>query len=81
MNCCLKKKALLEIGGFETSFSFAGGEDTDICLRLRKKGYYFLKERKAVVYHDFSSNFLDFCKMWIRYGKGTQMAIKNIQRT
>ena len=80
VNCCLKKNALLEIGGFSTSFSFAGGEDTDICLRLRRKGYYFLKERKAVVYHDFSSNFLDFCKMWIRYGKGTQMAISNIQR-
>jgi len=80
VNCCLKKSALLEIGGFKTSFSFAGGEDTDICLRLRKKGYYFLKERKAVVYHDFSSNFLDFCKMWIRYGKGTQMAISNNQR-
>ena len=79
VNCCLKKKALLKIGGFNTSFSFAGGEDTDICLRLRRKGYYFLKERKAVVYHDFSSNFLDFCKMWIRYGKGTQMAISNIQ--
>ena len=80
VNCCLKKKALNEIGGFNTSFYFAGGEDTDICLRLRSKGYYFLKERKAVVYHDFSSNFLDFCKMWIRYGKGTQMAISNIQR-
>ena len=80
VNCCLKKSALLEIGGFNTSFSFAGGEDTDICLRLRNLGYFFLKERKAVVYHDFSSNFLDFCKMWIRYGKGTQMAISNNQR-
>lgn len=80
VNCCLNKKVLVEIGGFNTAFSFAGGEDTDICLRLRSKGYFFLKERKAVVYHDFSSNFLDFCKMWIRYGKGTQMAISNIQR-
>lgn len=77
VNCCFKKKALTKIGGFDTSFSFAGGEDTDLCLRLKNRGYYFVKEKKAIVYHDFSSNFLNFCKMWIRYGKGTQMAILN----
>lgn len=80
VNCCFKKEPLIEIGGFNTNFSFAGGEDTDICLRLRKKGFYFAKENRAIVYHDFSNNFIDFCKMWIRYGKGTQLAIINSQR-
>lgn len=75
VNCCFKKQPLLEIGGFDDNFSIAGGEDTDLCLRLRNKGYYFIKEQKAVVYHDFSSNLLDFCRTWIRYGKGTQLAI------
>ena len=77
VNACFKKTSLIGIGGFDTRFNFAGGEDTDLCLRLRNEGYYFLKESNALVYHDFSSNFLDFCKLWIKYGKGTQMAILN----
>ncbi len=75
VNCCFKKSPLIKIGGFDNRFCFAGGEDTDICLRLRNKGYYIMREIKTIVYHDFSSNFLDFCKMWVRYGKGTQLAI------
>lgn len=80
VNCCFKKKALIKIGGFNNFFFFDGGEDTDLCLRLKNEGYHFVKENKAIVYHDFSSNFLNFCKMWIRYGKGTQMAILNSRR-
>jgi len=48
--------------------------------RLRKKGYWFVKERKALVYYDFSANFFDFCKTWIKYGKGTQLAIYKLRR-
>lgn len=80
VNCCFKKKALIKIGGFNTFFSFAGGEDTDLCLRLKNEGYHFVKENNAIVSHDFSSNFLSFCKMWIRYGKGTQIAILKSRR-
>jgi len=80
VNCCFKVEPLIDLGGFNKKFTFAGGEDTDLCLRLRMKGYLFKKEQKAIVYHEFSSNFLDFCKMWIRYGKGTQMALINSQR-
>jgi len=28
--------------GHNTSFQFAGGADTDLCLRLRKKGFWFV---------------------------------------
>ncbi len=75
VNCCFKKKPLIDIGCFSTEFSFAGGEDTDLCLRLKRNGYYFFKEKKALVYHDFSNNLLHFCKNWLRYGKGSQIAI------
>ncbi len=80
VNACFRKATLTDIGGFDDRFNFAGGEDTDLCLRLRRKGYYFLKAPKALVYHDFSSNFIDFCRLWIKYGKGTQMAISNSER-
>lgn len=39
VNCSFRKESLIEIGGFDTSFQFAGGEDTDLCLRLRQKGF------------------------------------------
>jgi glycosyltransferase involved in cell wall biosynthesis len=75
VNCCFKKKPLIDIGYFNTEFPFAGGEDTDLCLRLKRNGFYFVKDKKALVYHDFSNNFIDFCKNWLRYGKGSQIAI------
>ncbi len=80
VNCCFKKEQLMNIGGFNTSISFAGGEDTDLCLRLKKKGFCFKKVHEAIVYHDFSPNFLDFCQTWLRYGKGTHLAIHNLRR-
>jgi glycosyltransferase involved in cell wall biosynthesis len=79
-NACFKKDIISKVGLFNNSFTFAGGEDTELCFRLRKMKYRFLFQRDAVVYHDYSSNFLDFCKTWIRYGKGTGRAIKAIER-
>ena len=81
VNCCFKKAHLEEIGGFDSSFPFAGGEDTDLCLRLKKEGFHFKKSQDAIVYHDFSPKFLDFCRTWFRYGKGTNLAIQNLWRT
>jgi len=80
VNCCFKRGHLMDIGGFNTAISFAGGEDTGLCLRLKKKGFYFQKVQDAIVYHDFSPNFLDFCRTWVRYGKGTHLAIHNLRR-
>jgi len=79
-NACFKKDVILKAGLFNKSFTFAGGEDTELCFRLRKMNYRFLFQHTAIVYHDYSSNFLDFCKTWIRYGKGTGRAIKTSGR-
>ena len=80
VNCCFKKEHLTEVGGFDDKFLFAGGEDTDLCLRLKKMGFFFDKVQDAIVYHDFSPNFIDFCQTWLRYGKGTRLAIHNLRR-
>ena len=76
VNCSFRKLCLEEVGLFDSSFPEAGGEDTDLCLRLRKLSYHFARERGAIVYHDFSPNFMDFCKMWVRYGKWTNKAVQ-----
>ncbi|TKJ26351.1 MAG: hypothetical protein CEE42_04795 [Promethearchaeota archaeon Loki_b31] len=80
VNCFFKKEHLMEVGGFDDNFLFAGGEDTDLCLRLKKRGFFFDKVQDAIVYHDFSPNFIDFCHTWLRYGKGTHLAIHNLRR-
>ena len=80
VNCCFKKEHLMEVGGFDDNFLFAGGEDTDLCLRLKKQVFFFDKVQDAIVYHDFSPNFIDFCQTWFRYGKGTCLAIHNLRR-
>jgi len=41
----------------------------------------FKKVHDAIVYHDFSPNILDFCQTWLRYGKGTHLAIHNLRRS
>ena len=33
----------MEVGGFDEKFLFAGGEDTDLCLRLKKKAFSSIK--------------------------------------
>ena len=80
VNCCFKKEPLMGAGGFDDNFLFAGGEDTDLCLRLKKKGFFFDKVQDAIVYHDFSPNLIDFCQTWLRYGKGSNLAIHNLRR-
>lgn len=80
LNCCFKREVLMVIGGFNENFLFAGGEDTELCLKLKNQGYHFEKEKRAIVYHDFSPNLVKFCKRWIRYGKGTQLAIESLRR-
>ncbi len=75
VNCCFRKEYIEDVGLFDESFNSAGGEDTELSLRLKKAKYRFARENQAIVYHDFSPNFLYFCKMWIRYGKGTKQAL------
>ena len=77
VNCCFLKNCLEDVGLFDSSFPVPGGEDTDISLRLHRLHYRFAREKKALVYHDFSPNFWHFCEMWIRYGKGTRGAVQN----
>ena len=75
-NCCYKKSALDEINGFNEDFYFAGGEDTDLSFRLQEKGYRFKLAKDAIIFHNFSSNFKDLIKTFIRYGRGSLIVNK-----
>lgn len=54
--CSYKRSLVKKLGGFTT---FSGGrtalEDVDFCLRAKNKGYYFIVEQKAKVFHNHKS--------------------------
>jgi GT2 family glycosyltransferase len=50
-NLCIRSDVFARLGGFDERFPGAAGEDRDICLRLRERGYTLFFEPEAIVYH------------------------------
>lgn len=61
-NACFKKKALLEVGGFDESFEEANAEDNDLCYRILEKGHMLAYEPDARVMHPHPSTIRQFAK-------------------
>lgn len=51
LNFCLPRALFLELGGFDTSYPGAAGEDLDFSLRLRAAGYQLYFEPMAWLEH------------------------------
>lgn len=58
------------IGGFDASFSTAGGEDRELCDRWLYHGYPMAYAPEAVIYHAHPLTFLGFCRQHFNYGRG-----------
>jgi len=50
-NCAYRRRLLAELGGFETLFREAGGEDVDLALRVVGRGQRLLYQPEAAVVH------------------------------
>ncbi len=50
-NACFRRDALLEAGLFDERFRKPGGEEPELCIRLRRLGYEFRVAEDAVVLH------------------------------
>lgn len=59
-----------ELGGFDVSFPFAGGEDRDFCERWVAAGFKFLYAPEAVVYHSHALDLRAFLSQHFNYGRG-----------
>ena len=72
-NLCVPAAAFRELGGFDTSFSGAGGEDRELCLRwvAAKRPATFLPE--AVVYHAHDMTLGEFVRQHHGYGRGAAL--------
>ncbi len=68
-NAAVSAAAFAALGGFNTQFPFAAGEDLDLGVRLRSLGPIGWAER-AVVQHRFEESPDDFWRRFVRYGAG-----------
>jgi len=69
-NIAMPRDRFLEIGGFDSTFRFAAGEDREFCERWRQHGLHVRYRRDCVVGHVHSLNFSSYLRQHFNYGRG-----------
>lgn len=69
-NALYRSACLNEVGGFETGFKLAGGEDADLSFRLRRSGYSLRVTGGGAVRHHHHDTLRGFYRMSWRHGFG-----------
>ena len=67
-NMAFRKRALVEVGGFDPQFRVAG-DDVDICWRLREHEQRLTFNPSAVVWHHRRRSIGAFWRQQLNYGK------------
>jgi glycosyltransferase involved in cell wall biosynthesis len=69
-NAFFLKEAVESAGYFDEEFRQPGGEDPELCCRIRQRGYHLKYDEQANVVHAHRTTFLKFMKTFFVYGKG-----------
>ena len=69
-NLALPRREFERIGGFDTRFTRAGGEDRELCLRWVRSGGKLRYAPEAVVHHFHPLGPRSFLKLHFTYGRG-----------
>ncbi len=69
-NMLLPARYFREIGGFNTSFPLAAGEDREFCDRWQHNGFHTIYAPEAVVQHTHAMTLGSFCRQHSNYGRG-----------
>jgi len=69
-NLALPTERFHAIGGFDTSFPLAAGEDREFCDRWLYHGYRMMYAPEALVYHAHALTFRAFWRQHFNYGRG-----------
>jgi glycosyltransferase involved in cell wall biosynthesis len=67
-NCAIKKGIFREIGGFDETFPYAGGEDSLLAYNIRRLNYTIKYCPDVLVYHGSRDSFRDFLRWQFRRG-------------
>lgn len=77
-NASFRRSVLELVGGFDSTFPYPGGEDVDLGIRIRRRGFFFLDNRNAIIQHYHKDSLSGMLKTWYRYGIGAaQWQMKN----
>ena len=71
-NMVVPAAALRELGGFDTSFRFAAGEDRDLCERWRASGRPLVFAPEIRVCHMHAMSLGSFARKHFQYGRGAR---------
>ncbi|MEG4493081.1 glycosyltransferase [Microcoleus sp. D3_18_C4] len=69
-NFALPAEAFQKIGGFDTTFSLAAGEDREFCDRWLHSGNAAIYAPEVIVYHSHALTLRKFWKQQFNYGRG-----------
>jgi GT2 family glycosyltransferase len=69
-NFALTAKGFNCLGGFDTNFPLAAGEDREFCERWQHKGYKMIYIPEAIVYHSHELTLTKFSRQHFNYGRG-----------
>jgi GT2 family glycosyltransferase len=72
-NLCIPTEAFRDIGGFDSSFTGAGGEDRELCLRWANAGYRLVYAPEALVLHAHAMSLPRFFGQHYAYGRGAAL--------
>jgi len=70
-NFAVRREHFLALGGFDSSFSRAGGEDREFCHRWLCRGHRLRYCQEACVYHFPTPTLRAFCRQQFNYGRGS----------
>ncbi len=76
----ISKEAMDKVGIWDERFGLGGGDDNDMCIRVKAAGYKLAIARRAYLYHYGSANFREVFKNDIEYSKKFSTAQFNILR-
>jgi GT2 family glycosyltransferase len=68
-NLALPTDRFHAIGGFDTTFPRAAGEDRELCDRWHHYGYRMIYAPEMVVYHSHKLTLRTFCRQHFNYGR------------
>jgi glycosyltransferase involved in cell wall biosynthesis len=72
-NACFRPEALLKAGLFDERFLKPGGEEAELCLRIKELGYRFNFADNAVVLHHHRQTTVSLLKTLANYGEGAYL--------
>ncbi len=77
-NCALRKDVFREVGGFDTSFPFPGGEDSLLAYDLLRRGHKIKYCPDVIAFHEARNSLADFIKWQFKRGISSYIFSKKI---